>query len=119
MTKIEALRAIVAGDINDEVIGKVEEMIAAHENELAKRKERAAEKRAEKDKEYDEVIATIVDTILTDEAKTASEIAAELGEDVSVQKASALMRKVVDRGLAVKSDVKVKGKGTQKGYARA
>jgi len=117
MTRIEALRAIVAGDITDEVIGKVEEMITAHEAELAKRKERAAEKRAEKDKEYDEVIARIVDTILTDEAKTASEIAAEL--EVSVQKASALMRKVVERGLATKSDVKVKGKGTQKGYAKA
>ena len=117
MTRIEALRAIAAGEVTDEVIAKVEEMIEAHETELAKRKERAAEKRAEKDKEYDEVIATIVDTILTDEAKTASEIAAELG--VSVQKASALMRKVCERELAVKSDVKVKGKGTQKGYAKA
>ena len=118
MTKVEAYKAVIAGDVTEDVVAKFEEMLAAHEAELEKRKERQAEKRAEKEKEYDEVIATIVDTILSeDTAMTASEIGEALG--VNVQKASALMRKVVDRGLAVKSDVKVKGKGTQKGYTKA
>ena len=118
MTKVEAYNAVINGNVTEEVVAKFEEMLAAHEAENEKRKARQAEKRAEKDKEYDEVIGKIVGEILTeDTAMTASEIAAELG--VNVQKASALMRKVVDRGLATKTDVKVKGKGTQKGYTKA
>ena len=45
------------------------------------------------------------------EPKLASELASEMG--VSTQKASALVKKV--EGVSV-CDVKVKGKGTQKGY---
>ena len=48
MTKIEAYKADIAGEINEEVIAKFEELIVAHENESEKRRNRAAEKRAEK-----------------------------------------------------------------------
>ena len=50
-------------------------------------------------------------SLLTSEPKLASELASEMG--VSTQKASALVKKV--EGVSV-CDVKVKGKGTQKGY---
>ena len=49
--------------------------------------------------------------VLTSEPMRASEIAETLG--ISVQKASSLVKKV--DGVSV-TDVKVKGKGTQKGY---
>ena len=46
---------------------------------------------------------------------TASEIANEIG--ISVQKASALCRQMVNNGLLNVEDVKVKGKGKVKGYS--
>ena len=48
MTKVEAYKAVIAGEITEEVKAKFEEMLVAHEAEGEKRKARAAEKRAEK-----------------------------------------------------------------------
>lgn len=52
--------------------------------------------------------------ILDDEPKTASDVAAFL--EVSVQKASALCRKLVAEGRARETEVKVPKKGKQKGF---
>ena len=60
------------------------------------------------------LLQQITDEILTEEPKTATDVAAVL--EVSVQKASGLLRRLVEDGKAVKVDVKIKGKGTQKGY---
>ena len=51
---------------------------------------------------------------LTGEYRTTSAIAAEAG--LSVPKASAMLRKAVAANRAEVTDVKVKGKGTQKAY---
>lgn len=55
--------------------------------------------------------------MLGDEPKTASDLAEPMG--VKVQKASALLRIAVKEGKAISHDVKIKGKGTCKGYTRA
>ena len=55
--------------------------------------------------------------LLDEEPKTASDLAEPMG--VKPQKASALLRRAVKEGKAHSLDVKVKGKGTQKGYVRA
>ena len=71
-------------------------------------------KRAEKPSKVqiaNEPIIKAIAEVLTSEPMRASEIAESLG--ISVQKASALVKKV-DGVQSV--DVKVKGKGTQKGY---
>ena len=61
------------------------------------------------------IIQQIVSEILEEEEfKTASEIAEIL--EISVQKASAVLRQAVSEGKVEVKDVKVKGKGTQKGY---
>ena len=61
------------------------------------------------------IIEQIVSEILEEEEfKTASEISEIL--EVSVQKASAVLRQAVSEGKVEVEDVKVKGKGTQKGY---
>lgn len=61
------------------------------------------------------IIQQIVSEILEEEEfKTASEIAGIL--EISVQKASAVLRQAVSEGKVEVKDVKVKGKGTQKGY---
>lgn len=65
----------------------------------------------------EENAALIAQIELGTEAKTASQIAEELG--VKVQKASALLRKMVADGKAVATDIKVPGKGAARGYTLA
>lgn len=61
------------------------------------------------------IIQQIVSEILEEkEFKTASEVGEIL--EISVQKASAVLRQAVSEGKVEVADVKVKGKGTQKGY---
>ena len=109
MTYREMLERVVANDINDEVIEKAVERLEKLDETNRKRKEAVSKKALEN--------APIKDTIcgvLTDEPKTATEIGTEVG--VSTQKASALLRQLVNEGRVEKTDVKVKGKGVQKGY---
>ena len=56
-------------------------------------------------------------SMLTDQPQTATDLAEPMG--IKVQKASALLRAAVAQGKANVQDVKVKSKGTQKGYTLA
>lgn len=110
MTKREFYTAIMNGEIDEQVklfaSEELEKMDAANEkrrNTLSK-----------KAQENLPLLRQITDEILTEEPKTATDVAAVL--EVSVQKASGLLRRLVEDGKAVKVDVKIKGKGTQKGY---
>lgn len=110
MTKREFYTAIKNGEIDEQVklfaSEELEKMDAVNEkrrNTLSK-----------KAKENEPLLQQITDEILTEEPKTATDVAAIL--NVSVQKASGLLRRLVEDGKAVKVDVKIKGKGTQKGY---
>ena len=81
--------------------------------------DRALEKRRSKPTKAQIANAPIIQQIVSEilegkELKTASEIAKIL--DISVQKASAVLRQAVSEGKVEVEDVKVKGKGTQKGY---
>lgn len=110
MTKREFYTAIMNGEIDEQVklfaSEELEKMDAANEkrrNTLSK-----------KAQENLPLLQQITDEILTDEPKTATDVAAVL--EVSVQKASGLLRRLVEEGKAVKVDVKIKGKGMQKAY---
>jgi predicted HTH transcriptional regulator len=81
--------------------------------------DRALEKRRSKPTKAQIANAPIIEQIVSEilekeEFKTASEIAEIL--EISVQKASAVLRQAVSEGKVEVEDVKVKGKGTQKGY---
>jgi predicted HTH transcriptional regulator len=81
--------------------------------------DRALEKRRSKPTKAQIANAPIIQQIVSEilgekELKTASEIAEIL--EISVQKASAVLRQAVSEGKVEVEDVKVKGKGTQKGY---
>lgn len=108
-TKREMLNAIANGTMNDEVMAwaaaEIDKM--NHANELRRNKV------SKKAQENAAVVEAIVG-VLTDEAQTASMIGEQVG--ISTQKASALLRQIVEAGRATKVDVKIKGKGTQKGY---
>ena len=110
MTKREFYTAIMKGEIDEQVklfaTEELEKMDAVNEkrrNTLSK-----------KAKENEPLLNKIESEILTEEPKTATDVAAIL--EVSVQKASGLLRRLVEDGKAAKVDVKIKGKGTQKGY---
>ena len=109
MTNREMLTAIVNGELNDEVIEKAKSEIAKLDARNASRKNKPSKTQVEN--------APIIEKIaelLTDTPMRASEIGEALG--ISTAKASALAKKV--DGVTV-TDVKVKGKGTQKGYSLA
>lgn len=112
MTKREFYTAIKKGKIDEQVklfaTEELEKMDAVNEkrrNTLSK-----------KAKENEPLLNKIESEILTEEPKTATDVAAVL--EVSVQKASGLLRRLVEDGKAAKVDVKIKGKGVQKGYSK-
>ena len=117
MTKREFLTAIVElgveGTISSELGDFAEEEIAKLDAALAKRKEKVSAKAAENAPLMDKIYE---DILKEDEVVTAT-IVGELME-ISTQKASALLRKLVDEKRATAEDVKIPKKGTQKGYKK-
>ena len=117
MTKREFLTAIVElgteGTISSELGDFAEEEIAKLDAALAKRKEKVSAKAAENAPLMDKIYE---DILKEDEVVTAT-IVGELME-ISTQKASALLRKLVDEERATAEDVKIPKKGTQKGYKK-
>ena len=109
MTYRDMLENVVAGNVTDEVIEKAVERLEKLDETNRKRKEAVSKKALENAPIKDAIVA-----VLTDEPKTATEVGAEVG--ISTQKASALLRQLVNEGRVEKTDVKVKGKGVQKGY---
>ena len=106
MTQREFFNAVINGTVTEEMVQFATESIAKLDARNAKR----ASTESKTQKENAPLIAKIA-TLLTSEPKLASELASEMG--ISPQKAGALAKKV--EGVSV-CDVKVKGKGTQKGY---
>lgn len=107
MTNREMFVAIINGDVNEEVIAKVNEELAKLDARNAKRRDMVSKKALE-----NAPIIEAIKNVLTDEPQTATEIAEKV--EISTQKASALLKQI--DGLTI-SDVKVKGKGTRKAYS--
>ena len=105
MTNREFFNAVISAEINDEVIAHAKESLEKLDIRNAKRAERPS-----KTQKANEPIIKAIADLLTNEPMLASEIAEKC--EISTQKASALVKKV--EGVSV-CDVKVKGKGTQKG----
>ena len=106
MTQRDFYNAVINANINEEMSSFASEAIAKLDERNAKRASKPS-----KTQIANEPIIKAIASVLTDEPMLASKIA-ELCE-ISTQKASALVKKV-DGVQSV--DVKVKGKGTQKGY---
>lgn len=114
MTKRMALEAIVAEMENEDVkawataeLDKMDAVNEARKNKVTPKKQELID------------AATKLAEHFTDEPMTATQVAEVFGGDMKVQKASAIARKAVEMGLATQVDVKVKGKGTVKGYIKA
>lgn len=119
MTKREMMVKVAAGEMTAEIQEMAQKILEVMDAE----KEKRAAKQAEKS---EGVYAPFIEKFigaLTDEPKTATDILAVFegetapsGKEVSVQFVSSIGGKAVAQGLCEKVDVKVKGKGTQKGY---
>lgn len=106
MTKREFLNAVIAETTNSELAS----FAVSELEKLDARNAKRASTPSKTQKENAPLIAKIA-TLLTSEPKLASELAKEMG--LSTQKVTPLV-KAVEGVQSV--DVKVKGKGTQKGY---
>ena len=106
MTQRDFYTAVVNANLNEEMTTFATEAIAKLDARNAKRAEKPS-----KTQLANEPIIKAIAECLTSEPMLASAIAEKCG--ISTQKASALVKKV--DGVSV-TDVKVKGKGTQKGY---
>ena len=96
---------------------QLEKMDAQAAGRRAKQAEKAAEKQAEKAPIRDALLAAMGDV---ENPMTASMLieAAGLTETVKPASVPSLMRPLVEAGLVGKVDVKITGKGTQRGYVR-
>lgn len=114
-TEREFLTAIVKGDFGTEFTDFAKARIAALDKKNAQRKvsKSALAHKAENDGFKSAILAALADGT----TKKASDLATAL--NVSTQKISALAKQLVDSGAITVSDVKVKGKGTVKGYTLA
>ncbi len=114
ITKREMFEAIVKGMETGEwafdaetVVAFCEKEIDALDKKAAKAKERAAAKKAETDELYD-----IVAAALTDEYQVIADIAAkvvETGVDTTVSKITYRLTKLVEAGVAEKTQVTIPG----------
>ena len=111
MTKREFYVAIVNGEMNEEVKAVAEEYIAKMDESNEKRKHTLSKKQEE-----NEAIKAEILEHLDTEAKTATTVGELMG--ISTQKASALLRQLVNDGKATATEVKITGKCKQKGYTK-
>lgn len=111
MTKREMMEMVIAGNITDEVI----EMAKAEITKMDARNSKRSSEPSKRAKENEPIKAKIVEYLTGQEEPTLAKIIGEAVE-ISTQKASALCRQMVNDGTLTVVDVKVKGKGVQKGY---
>ena len=128
MTKREFFVNAAAGEMTEEMMTFAAEQLVKMDETLEKRKGKVSEKEQAKRDANEALARRVAAEVLGAEAKTATDVAAELtimldehdeeGNliEVKVQKASYLCRLAVEMGLAVQTDVKIPKKGTQKAY---
>ena len=114
MTKVEAYKAVISGEITEDVITKFEELLSTHEAEGEKRRNRAAEKRAEK-LASEKVLEDGILAVLGEDPMTASDIRDAVEGIETPQKATVIAKRLVAAGLVAQTEVKGKN-GKVKGY---
>lgn len=116
MTQREFYEAVVNANISEELTAfataGIEKLDKTNETRKVKTAEKAAAKEAEKAPIREAIFA-----VIATEAKTASDLIAEAGVDIKPQAIPSLLKPLVDEGKVIKTDIKVKGKGTVRGYA--
>ena len=110
MTRREFMEMVIAETTNEEIKVFAESEI----EKMDKANARRSEKRAERKAENEPIKEKIFEVLNSEDVTLASEVAEKV--EISTQKASALLRQMVEDGKITSEDVKVKGKGKKKGY---
>ena len=113
LTKREFLNTVAALEVAPE---EVRDYAAVAIEKMDKANAKRAAKPTKTYIENTPLVEAIVE-LLGAEPKTATDLAEPMG--IKVQKASALLRRAVAEGKANPVEIKIKGKGTQKGYTKA
>ena len=114
MTKREFYTAITENEtLTAEMREFAQTLIDGLDKTLEKRKNKPTKAAVENAPLVEKVIGA-----LTDEVQTATDLMKVFNGELKVQKVSTLLRAAVAQGKANVQDVKIKGKGTQKGYTR-
>lgn len=119
MTNREFFNTIInANEITDEMRAFAAEAIGKLDATNEKRKAASAVKAAEKQAEKEPVRAALI-AVIDNEPKTATMLIEAAGLDIKPASVPSLLRPFVDEGSVLKVDVKVPGKGKQRGYVKA
>ena len=103
-------------DLMNEFKTLLAKLDATNEKRKAASALKAAEKQAEKDPIREQLFAVMGGE---DAPMTASMLIEAAGLDIKPASVPSLMRPLVEAGRVAKVDVKIPGKGTQRGYVRA
>lgn len=113
MTNREFYNAILSAEVNDELKAFAEEAIA----KMDARNEKRSSKPSKTAIANEPIKVAIGEYLNGKENVTASDVA--VGVEITVQKASALLRQMVADGVATVSEIKVPKKGKCKAYTLA
>lgn len=116
MTQREFYEAIVNANVSEEITAFATKSIETLDKRNETRREKAAEKAVAKEAEKAPIREAIL-AVITAEPKTASTLIAEAGVEIKPQAIPSLLKPLIEEGVVFKADIKVKGKGTQRGYA--
>lgn len=109
MTTRELLNSVINANLSEEATEKAQALLA----QLDKRNEKRANTPSKTAIANEPIKARIIG-LLNGTPKTAAEVGQTL--EITPQKASALLRQLVESGSVESTEVKVKGKGKVKGY---
>lgn len=115
MTQREFYEAVVNANVSEELTAFAQAGIEKLDKTNETRKEKTAEKAAAREAEKAPIREAIF-KVITDEPKTASTLIEEAGVEIKPQAIPSLLKPLIEEGKIYKTDVKVKGKGTQRGY---
>lgn len=118
MTTREFYQAVINANISDEITAFATAGIEKLDHTNSLRKDATAKKAQEKETERAPIRDAIM-AVMTTEPKTATTLIAEAGVEIKPQAIPSLLKNLCEDGTVVKSEVKVTGKGRQRGYAKA
>ena len=118
MTTREFYQAVIDASINEEITAFATAGIEKLDHALTLRKDSAAKKALEKEAERAPIRDAIM-AVMTTEPKTATTLIEEAGVEIKPQAIPSLLKSLCEAGTVVKTEVRVTGKGKQRGYALA
>ena len=125
MTKREFFVKVSAGEMTEEMQAFAAETLVKMDAQLEARKGKVSEREQAKRDANEALARRVAAEILSTEAKTATDIAAEMNEKMpemlekpaTPQKGTSMGQLCVKLGLAVQTEVKIQKKRKQKAYA--